>query len=326
MKLNHRLNTIQKRSLSIKKTVILLTCVAGIMLLSFSLAPSGKAVAGSSQSISLGTSGSYSVLAATAVTNTGNSVLSQDLGLTNSAASALTGFLPGLVNGTIEQGNAAATQAENDTITAYNNAAGQTPVTQVPANLGGTTLDAGVYATASGAFSLTGTLTLDGQGNPNGVFIFQTSSTLVTASASTIVLINSANPCNIYWQVGSSTTLGTGSSFQGTILALTSITANTSATIAGRLLAMNGAVTLDSNQITQPGCLISSSTSSVTTTSSTTSTASANTTTSLLTVVPNAVTAVTGKAFLGQGIQSAFLMVLALGTTLVLIRSRNRKN
>ncbi len=227
------------------------------------------AYATSAQNVGLGTAGSYSVVAATAVTNTGASVLSQNLGLTNSASSSLTGFPPGLVQGTIYQGNSA-NQAEADTTTAYLAAANQSGPTSEPANLGGLTLDAGIYSTPSGAFSLTGTLTLDGQGNPNGVFIFQMASTLTTASASQIVLINSANPCNIFWQLGSSATLGTGSKLQGTVLAYTSITATTGASVNGRLLAENGAVTLDDNLITNPTCLLSTTTSSSSTTSSST--------------------------------------------------------
>ena len=110
----------------------------------------------------------------------------------------------------------------------------------------------GVYS--GGALGLTGTLTLDAQGNPNAVFIFQAASTLITASASAVVLVNGANACNVFWQVGSSATLGTTSVFVGTILALTSITATTGALVMGRLLARNGAVTLDSNDVTVPNC------------------------------------------------------------------------
>jgi uncharacterized repeat protein (TIGR01451 family) len=132
---------------------------------------------------------------------------------------------------------------------AYNDAAGRTPATSVSGDLGGRTLTPGAYNSAS-SLGLTGTLTLDAQGDPNGVFIFQMGSTLITASASQVVLTGGAQAANVFWQVGSSATLGTNSTLSGNILALTSITATTGATIHGRALAINGAVTLDSNTIT----------------------------------------------------------------------------
>ena len=123
--------------------------------------------------------------------------------------------------------------------------------TTIGTELGGSTLVPGVYNSQSGTFGITGTLTLDGQGDPDAVFIFQMQSTLVTASASVVLLTNGARACNVFWQVGSSATIGTSSSFVGTILALTSITLTTGATVDGRVLARNGAVTLDSNTIGQ---------------------------------------------------------------------------
>ncbi|NNN20899.1 MAG: DUF3494 domain-containing protein [Acidimicrobiales bacterium] len=262
-------------------TFVALIALAGLFV---GLGIESPAYATSAQFVGLGTAGSYSVVAATAVTNTGASVLSQNLGLTDSASSSLTGFPPGLVQGTIYHGNSA-NQAEADTTKAYLAAANQSGPTSEPADLGGQTLDAGIYSTPSGAFSLTGTLTLDGQGNPNGVFIFQMASTLTTASASQIVLINSANPCNIFWQLGSSATLGTGSKLQGTVLAYTSITATTGASVNGRLLAENGAVTLDDNLITNPTCLLSTTSTSSTTLGSTSTTTSASSSTSTSTSV-----------------------------------------
>ena len=195
----------------------------------------------------LGTASSYGVLAGSAVTNTGASVVSGDLGL--SPGTAVTGFPPGTVGGVEQVTNAAAAQAQTDLTTAYNDAAGRAP-TSVATELGGQTLVAGAYNSAAGTFGITGILTLDGQNNANSVFIFQTASTLITASASQVKLINGASYCNVFWQVGSSATLGTNSDFQGTILALTSITLTTGATVNGRLLARNGAVTLDTNTIT----------------------------------------------------------------------------
>jgi hypothetical protein len=123
----------------------------------------------------------------------------------------------------------------------------------VSADLGGQRLTPGVYRSAS-SLGLTGALTLDGQGNANAVFVFQAGSTLTTASASSVNLVNGAQTCNVFWQVGSSATLGTASSFRGSILALTSITATTGATVDGRLLARNAAVTLDTNTITRSRC------------------------------------------------------------------------
>lgn len=202
--------------------------------------------------VPLGTADSYSVLAGSTVTNTGPSVLNQNLGLT--PGSAVTGFPPGIVNGTMEVANGPALQAQSDLTTAYNNAAGRSITATVGADLAGTTLTGGVYKSWNGPLSLTGELTLDGENDPNSVFIFQTDSTLITGAASKITLINSAQACNVYWQVGSSATLGSGSAFAGTVMALTSITAETSATIEGRALARNGAVTLDNNVFTMPGC------------------------------------------------------------------------
>lgn len=202
--------------------------------------------------VPLGTAEGYSVLAGSTVTNTGPSVLAQSLGLT--PGSAVTGFPPGIINGSMEIANGPALQAQSDLTTAYNSAAGRSVTATVGADLVGTTLPGGVYKSATGPLSLTGTLTLDGQNDPNSVFIFQSDSTLITGSASRINLINGAQACNVFWQVGSSATLGTGSSFVGTVMALTSVTAQTAATIEGRVMARNGAVTLDNNVITAPGC------------------------------------------------------------------------
>jgi hypothetical protein len=206
-------------------------------------------------SVLLGTAESFAVLGGSAVTNTGPSVISGDVGVAPSCA--VSGFPPAtVVNGTIHRCDAVAAQAQADLTTAYNDAAGRIPTEQVATELGGQTLTTGVYDSASGTFGITGALTLDAQGNPDAVFIFQTDSTLITASASRVVLINGAQACNVFWQIGSSATLGTNSSFAGNILALTSITANTGATVDGRLLARNGAVTLDTNTITTSECAI----------------------------------------------------------------------
>jgi hypothetical protein len=201
--------------------------------------------------VGLGTAKTFSVLAGSTVTNTGPSVLSGDLGL--SPGTAVTGFPPGVVHGTEHVTDAVASQAQKDLTTAYNDAAGRTPVTTVSKDLGGQTLAPGVYHAAK-AMSLTGTVTLDAQGDPSAVFVFQAGSTLITASSSTVELVRGAQACNVFWQVGSSATLGTGTTFVGSILALTSDTLDTRATVDGRVLARNGAVTLDDNTITVPTC------------------------------------------------------------------------
>jgi len=200
----------------------------------------------------LGTAGSFAVLAGTTVTNTGPTVIYGNLGV--SPGTAITGFPPGTVNGTQYSGPGpgVAAQAQNDLTTAYNVAAGLAPTaTLTGQDLGSllTPLTPGVYFFASSA-QLTGTLTLNNSGlNANALFVFQIGSTLTTASNSSVVFENGFDG-NVFWQVGSSATLGTGTAFEGNILALDSITLNTGATILdGRALARNGAVTLDTNNI-----------------------------------------------------------------------------
>lgn len=203
--------------------------------------------------IDLGTAGNFAVLAGTTVTNTGPTVIDGgNVGV--SPGTAITGFPPGTVVPPFitESANAATLQAQNDLTTAYNAAAGLAPTQDLTGqNLGGLTLLPGVYFFSSSA-QLTGTLTLDDLGDPNAQFVFQIGSTLTTASNSSVVSINGGPMpgCTVFWQVGSSATLGTGTAFEGHILALTSITMNTGATMLdGSALARNGAVTLDSNTI-----------------------------------------------------------------------------
>lgn len=209
--------------------------------------------------VNLGTGENFAVLGASTVTNTGSSVITGNLGV--SPGTAITGFPPGLVNdGTIHAADAVALQAQSDLTTAYNNAAGQSCDTDLTGqDLGGLTLTPGVYCFESSA-QLTGTLTLNGQGNPDSVFIFKMGSTITTASGSSVAFINSAQACYVFWQVGSSATLGTNTNFRGNILALTSITLNTGASVDGRVLARNGAVTLDNNTVAKSTCTLTTPT------------------------------------------------------------------
>jgi len=201
--------------------------------------------------VGLGTAASFAILAGSAVTNTGPSTINGDLGVTPSAT--VTGFPPATVNGTVHAADAVAAQAQADLTVAYDDAAGRLPPEAVPADLGGMTLTPGVYRAAAG-LGLTGALTLDALGDPDAVFVLQAPSTLITASDSRMTLINGAQPCNVFWQVGSSATLGTSSQFSGNILADTSISMNDSVVLAGRALARNGAVTLINDTITAPHC------------------------------------------------------------------------
>jgi hypothetical protein len=201
--------------------------------------------------VDLGTADSFAVLAGSAVTNTGATHINGNLGVW--PGTSITGFPPGIVSGTTHSADAAAQQAQLDLATAYDVAAAESCGNVLTGqDLGGLTLTPGVYCFDSSA-QLTGTLNLDAQGNLNEVFLFQIGSTLTTASTSSVVFSNTKG--NVYWQVGSSATLGTGTGFIGNILALTSITLNTGANIqCGRALARNGAVSLDTNQVSFDRC------------------------------------------------------------------------
>jgi len=233
-------------------------------MLAFSMAAAFMAMVGGSAeaaivaTVPLGTSAHYVVLGGSTVTNTGPSTLNSGLGL--SPGSSITGFPPGLVlpPGGTDNTNAAAAQAKADLTAAYNNAAGRPVDGTTTSELANLTLGAGVWSGPSKSpLLLSGPLVLDGAGDMSSVFIFQTDSTLVTASGSSVTLINGAQECNVFWQVGSSATLGSGSVFTGNILALSSITVNNSVTVRGRALARNGAVTLDNDTFTRPLCATS---------------------------------------------------------------------
>ena len=206
--------------------------------------------------VNLGTTSTFAILAGTTITNTGpttiNGSAGGDVGLF--PGTAFTGQAQVTLSGAVHVNDPVASVAKDDLVIAYDDAAGRTPVTSIATELGGRTLLPGVYDSASGTFQITGTLTLDSQGDPNAVFVFKTTSTLITASNSRVSLVNGARFCRVFWKVGSSATLGTNSHFAGHIFALTSIAAKTGATIQGQLLARNGAVTLDTNTITNGLC------------------------------------------------------------------------
>jgi type VI secretion system secreted protein VgrG len=205
--------------------------------------------------VDLGTAGSFAVLGGTGVTNTGPTVIWGDLGVSPGAASTITGFPPGVISGTEHAADTEAANAQADALAAYDYLAGLTPTENLTGrNLGGQTLTPGVYKFDTTA-GLTGKLTLDLQGDPNSLFVFQIGTTLTTASGSSVIGLDGAPCCNVYWQIGSSATLGTGTDFLGSVIADGSITLTTGAAIAhGRALALNGVVTLDTNTISNAIC------------------------------------------------------------------------
>ncbi|MGV9776345.1 DUF4082 domain-containing protein [Streptosporangium sp. NPDC003464] len=191
--------------------------------------------------VDLGDAASYAVLAGTAVSSTDLTAITGNLGV--SPGSSVTGFPPGTVSGSIHAGDAAAAAAKADLVAAYNDVAGRTPVTTVASELGGTTKAPGVYNSANGVFGITGTLTLDAQGEPDAVFIFK-ASTFSTANVSNINLASGAQAKNVFWQVSGTATLGTYCTFRGNVLAQTSVTVSTGAAVFGRVFAVNGGITI----------------------------------------------------------------------------------
>src|ERR1017187_5717377 len=256
------------RSLRLSFDTLLVTGIAFLTLAPFGTQSAMAATA----TVNLGTASTYAVLAGSTITNTGPTTISGDIGL--SPGTSLTGFPPGSqTSGTTHIADGPALDAQNDLGRASVDAAGRTPFVTVAGDLGGSTLVSGVYHSAS-SMALTGTLTLNGAGNADAVFIFQAASSLTTASSATVALENGAQACNVFWQVGSSATLGTTTNFAGSILASTSVTLDTGAVVNGRVQAMTGAVTMDDNSVTVPTCLLASSTTTTSATSSTTSTTS----------------------------------------------------
>ncbi|MDN5274929.1 MAG: hypothetical protein JWP06_830 [Candidatus Saccharibacteria bacterium] len=241
--------------------------VAGILSLAIVVGLTAQVMAATK--VNLGTAANFAVLAGTAVTNIPTSVITGDVGLSPASGSNYAGLTQAQVTGTIFAVDGAGpggsvnnpgllTIAKNDLTAAYIEAAGQTPTQTFVAGdnqLGGQSLTAGVYAfghATSANITAANPLILNGQGNPDAVFVFQASSDLITASGSVVQLINGAQACNVFWQVTSSTTLGTNSTFVGTIMSLTTATMATGASLQGRILSRNGAVNLSSNTITRP--------------------------------------------------------------------------
>jgi hypothetical protein len=210
---------------------------------------------GATATVGLGSAAPFSVLAGSTVTNTGPTTMFGDLGL--SPGSSVTGA-PGVL-GQTHVDDAVAIEAKNALTTAYNNAASRPSSGSAGTDLTGQTFSPGVRTASSSLLLSSGSVTLNAEGNPNAVFIFQIGSTLITGSNTSVSLINGAQACNVFWQVGSSATLGTGTRFVGTVMASASITANTAATIHGRLLAQTAAVTLEDNTITASNCASSAS-------------------------------------------------------------------
>ncbi len=231
-----------------------LAAAAGIALIIAVGAMAGRtANAAHEAPVGLGTAGAFSILAGTpSITNTGATTIDRNVGI--HPAASITGFPPGIIGGSTHAGDAVALQAKSDLVIAYNNAAGRTGAVVAGGALGGLTLVDGVYNSGAFVLGLTGTLTLDGQNDPSSVWIFQAQSSLVTASSSSVSLINGASACNVFWQVTSSATLGSGSTIVGTIMALSSITLANGVTVQGRALARNGDVTLINDTFITGGC------------------------------------------------------------------------
>ena len=228
----------------------------GTVALVASLMVSGSAQAVTPATIDLGTAAPFAVLAGSGITNTLTTTIVGDVG--SSPTATEDGFeTVTLTSGTNYAADDPVTQGAKIALTAaYTNALNRLTPTTVVTDLGAQTLVAGVYHADSGTFGLTGTLTLDGANNADSVFIFQATSTLITDASTSINLINGAQSCNVFWQVGSSATLGASSTFRGTILAAESITAGTGATVDGRLLASTAHVTLHGNTITKPATCV----------------------------------------------------------------------
>jgi len=230
---------------------LVITTLTGLTVGSLMILGAGPALAATA--VDLGTASAFAVIAGSTVTNTGPSVINGDIGL--SPGTAVIGFPPGIqATGATYAANPIALQAQADLTTAFTAASGQPDENTTTTELGGQTLTAGIYE-SGGVFQIAGGDTLTLNGDADDVFIFRSTSTLITGSAATVLLIGEVDACNVYWIVPSSATLGTDTEFVGTILADQSISASTGTTVQGRLLTRIGAVTLDTTTITTPaGC------------------------------------------------------------------------
>jgi hypothetical protein len=208
-------------------------------------------VSSAATTVSLGSAGSYGVLAGSGISNSGTTTIIGDQG--SSPSATYSGFNKVTVTGATHLGDAAAATAQVDAKSSYKNLGLQSSTQLVVTDLGGQILTPGVYTT-SASIGITGNLTLDAKGDPNAIFIFRAGSTLTTSSSSSVSMTNGGSQCNVYWLVGSSATLGVNSTFLGTVLASSNITAGTGATIFGRLLALKGTTVLDNNLITVSTC------------------------------------------------------------------------
>ena len=207
----------------------------------------------SQNSVTLGSSAStLAILAGSAVTNTGSTVVTGDIGL--SPGTSIGGFPPGILNGAMHINDAIATNAKADLTAAYDDAAGRTSsqIVTVSGNIGGLTLTPGLYKSTSSLAISSGNLTFDARGNSSAVFIIQIASSLTVTSGRQVILAGGALASNIFWQVGSSATFGTTSVFKGNVMAMQSITLNTGATLDGRALARTGGVTMAGNTVVKP--------------------------------------------------------------------------
>jgi hypothetical protein len=222
--------------------------ILSLSLLSAAFALCPVATAQTQSAVFLGSAGSYAVLGASTVTNTGPTIVNGNLGVW--PGTAVTGFGPGVINGSEDAGTVAAQHAQASLRIAYNDAAARTSTAihnVNAADLSGLTLTPGLYKSAS-TLALTGTVTLHG----SGVYIFQIGSALTVNSGGTVVLSGGATSNNVFWQVGSSATLGTTANFKGTIMALASVSLASGAKLDGRALALTAAVTLDTNDVNIP--------------------------------------------------------------------------
>lgn len=242
-----------------------------LMTIALLLVPFVAVAAEEDVPVGLGAAGSFAVLGGETITNTGPTTINGNLGL--HPGSEVTGYDEITLNGDAYLVEDEALPAKNALISAYNDAAGRTPTSEpLGTELGGTTVLGGVYSSGSGAFEITGSVTLDAEGDPDTVFIFQMASTLTAQVGSSVVLTNGAQACNVYWQVDSAE-IRTNSTFRGTILALTSITLENGASVSGRALARNGSVTMEANTITQVGCAAPEQTTTTVGTAATTTVA-----------------------------------------------------